>query len=357
MLLKFYNPYKTSHGYEEVTTQGIAQRSRNEEQDHHRSGMSEMYYYNAPGLLNDNIKSDSGALLAANGTPVRYSGITFASQYDDLVNRLILDAPDGYSVVTVPQPRYIHVFVSGKLEVKVGGTTLAITNFDLERTMNPYHAVGDKVYVLWSDLFTKSGVVPWEGYKETQITRIIKQGFMVPIGYKRRPKVSDPVRRMGVSLAFSFTFNKCQGMTMERAILSLDDAVGSCKTFLELAHLYVALSRVIKGCYLAKLQGNNFEYLTKMKYPPCIMQWKNSYDADGNWVDGMIGVEAIVNAFEGYGSLHAMSFADKRRIAKLMGEVVHKKSNDELHNLLAPWFRYAKENHQSESVADLQGTN
>ena len=68
-------------------------------------------------------------------------------------------------------------------------------------------------------------------------------------------------------------------------------------------------------------------------------------------------IQAIVDAFEGYSSLHTMSFADKRRVAKLMGEVVHKKSNDELHNLLAPWFRYAKENHQCESVADLQGTN
>ena len=97
-MLKFYNPYKTSHGYEDVTAQGIAQRSRNEEIDHHRTGMSEGYYYNAPGMLNDNVKSASGALLAANGTPVRYAGITFAPKHNDLVNRLIL-----------------HVFVSGAL--------------------------------------------------------------------------------------------------------------------------------------------------------------------------------------------------------------------------------------------------
>ena len=316
--------------------------------------MSEGYYYNAPGMLNDNVKSASGALLAANGTPVRYAGITFAPKHNDLVNRLILDAPDGYSVITVPQPRYIHVFVSGRLQVKVGDCHLKVTNFDLEQTMNAHHVVGEKVYVLWSDLFSKSGAAPWEGYKEGKITHIIKQGFLLPVGYKCRPKVTDPVRRMGVSLAFSFTFNKCQGMTMLRAILSLDDTVGFCKTFLELAHLYVALSRVIKGCYLAKLPGRNFEYLTKMKYPPCIMQWKNSYDADGQWVDGRIGVQAIVKAFEGHSSLHSIPFAEKRKIARLMGEVVHKKSDKDLHNLLVPWFRYAIQNHESESVNDIR---
>ena len=62
---------------------------------------------------------------------------------------------DGLRMVVVPQPKYIHVFVDGEFQVRVGRTQLTVTNSDFEVKMDPDHCVGDTVQLEWNDIFTK----------------------------------------------------------------------------------------------------------------------------------------------------------------------------------------------------------
>ena len=108
-----------------------------------------------------------------------------------MVDKIYDEAPtDGFHVLTLPQPKYIHVFIDGELEVQIGKSKLTVTNSNLERQMNPNHHVNDIVYVLWSDLFLKnhSTLQKWKGYKKAKITKINKQGFVYCATYSKKYK-------------------------------------------------------------------------------------------------------------------------------------------------------------------------
>ena len=365
-VIKFYNPHRlASGGYEEINKAGIPPTSRNQEIDNKRKGFSSYFVHGAPGILTGNVKSKkSKSTVLANGQPCRYYSLTFPPKFDALVDKIYDEAPtDGFHVLTLPQPKYIHVFIDGELEVQIGNSKLTVTNSNLERQMNPNHHVNDIVYVLWSDLFLKnhSTLQKWKGYKKAKITKINKQGFIYCATYSKKYKKNDPVRRMEVCLGFSFTMNKCQGMTLPCVILSIANVPGFCMSIIRLAHLYVALSRVIAGRYLAKLPGTDeqFEYLTKLSYPPTVTKWKNNYDEHGRWKDGMVDVDDIVQRLQSLESLGELETEELKDIGKMLGEAVYGLKRSDLMKMLLPWFQFAHDsaNTTTPNGSSTQSTN
>ena len=89
-----------------------------------------------------------------------------------------------------------------------------------------------------------------------------------------------------VDLAFSLTFWKIQGCTLDRIILGFTDLKGTGGK-VNLTHLYVALSRVRRGADLRVMPGN-LTHLCKFQWPLANVVWeqnlvlaKEVYLADG----------------------------------------------------------------------------
>ena len=88
---------------------------------------------------------------------------------------------------------------------------------------------------------------------------------------------------MSVTLAFALTFEKCQGCTVDRAVIVLEKKDSKLFGNMKLDKVYVALSRVRNGKHYAII-GDKINYLTKLKYPTYIHNWRNNYDEDGKWL-------------------------------------------------------------------------
>ena len=262
ILYKFYNPHRLPNGgYESLNKYGVPTRSRDEEVDNKLRGFAEYFFLGAKGIITQNVKSLNKSLLLANGSSCRYYGITFQSRHNTIVDRAIETCAvvDGLRMAVVPQPKYIHVFVDGEFQVRVGRTHLTVTNSDFEVKMDPDHCVGDTVQLEWNDIFTKqeSRLRRWTGCTTATILAIIKPPVICPCTYSNKSDPKDPVKRMAVALAYAFTFNKLQGLTLSRLVLSIGDNPCFSKTHIRLAHIYVALSRVMASKYLALLPAKS----------------------------------------------------------------------------------------------------
>ena len=350
VVTKYYNPHREyGGGYESCNAVGVPPTSRNQEMDNKRKGFASYLFEGAPMMITVNVKNkDTKETILANGQFCRCMSWTFDDEWNELADNTYNSVPDDeFSIVTLPQPRYIHVFIDGEFIVSINGQNLTITNSDFERQMNPNHNVGQFVYIRWDDLFLKSNpkLQSWKGYCKAKIKKIIKQGFIFSATHNVNAK--DPVRRMQVCLAFSFTFNKCQGMTLPCVVLSIADVPGFCKSYIKLFHLYVILSRVTAGKYLAKLPGTDasFQYLTKLEFPPAVSMWRKNYDANGKWVNGVKStfVSDIVKQLKSVESLDRLDIDELRRLAKLLGEAVFNLKRQGLIKKLLPWFKLANQ--------------
>ena len=349
VVTKFYNPHREyGGGYESCNAAGIPPTSRNQETDNGRKGFSSYLFEGAPMMITVNIKNDKGETLLANGQFCRCMSWTFDDEWNELADNMYNSVADHeFSIVTLPQPRYIHVFIDGTFLVSINGQILEVKNSDFERQMNPRHNIGDTVYIRWNHLLLKSNpdLPTWDGYHQAKITQVIKQGFI--FSAKHDGNATDQVRRMQVCLAFSFTFNKCQGMTLPYVVLSIADVPGFCKSYVKLFHLYVILSRVAARKFLAKLPGEDksFQWLTKLDFPPAVSMWRSNYDANGHWITGLESafVNSMVDRLTSVESLEVLSNDELRDITKLLGETVFNLKRQGLIKKLIPWFRLAKD--------------
>ena len=136
-------------------------------------------------------------------------------------------------------------------------------------------------------------------------------------------------------------------MTLPYVVLSIADVQGFCKSYVKLFHLYVILSRVTAGKYLAKLPGEDksFQWLTKLEFPPAVSMWRSNYDANGNWMTGLESafVNGMVDRLKSVESLETLSNDELRDITKCLGETVFHLKRQSLIKKLLPWFRLAKD--------------
>ena len=343
ILYKFFNPYRLpTGGYEPLNEHGVPTRSYDEEIDNKRQGFSENFFHGAKGIITQNLKSHNKSLLLANGTPCRYYGITFCPEHDILVNRALENCVEnnGVKKVLVPQPKYIHVFVDGEFIIRIGNKHFTVTNSDFKNQMCAKHKVGDAVEVLWNDMFTKqhTRLRQWDMYKRAKIISVIRNGIICPCSYSSKVDAKDPVRRMSVALAYAFTFNKLQGLTLNRLVLSIGENPGFIKSIIRLAHVYVAMSRVMASKYLALLPAKSYAYLYKLKYPPTIMKWANNYDNNGKWQEGNVDVADVTERLATCPSLEGLTRPELQEIVQMLGETMWGKTDSQLRRILQPWY-------------------
>lgn len=84
-----------------------------------------------------------------------------------------------------------------------------------------------------------------------------------------------------IDIAFAMTFSKLQGATIQRLIIVLGD-VGKCLLGKMCPKkLYVALSRVCKGCLLALFpcEDAELQYLLKIRQDPVLQLWDQHYES------------------------------------------------------------------------------
>ena len=95
------------------------------------------------------------------------------------------------------------------------------------------------------------------------------------------PSVLDQTVEQG----FVFTYKKLQGATLDRFILVLNDLTKCKLGDMSIHKLYVALSRVRNGRYLAifNMNDEDLEYLVKQRYPDRLLAWYGNYDRSGMW--------------------------------------------------------------------------
>ena len=93
-----------------------------------------------------------------------------------------------------------------------------------------------------------------------------------------------------VAPAFSYTFEKTQGATMDRLVLSLADLEEVKLGQMDVRKLFVALSRVRRGAHLAVLPISieDMKYLSKKRFPEKLRVWAQNYDDEGDWKSGCL---------------------------------------------------------------------
>ena len=160
--------------------------------------------------------------------------------------------------------------------------------------------IGDTVQVKWVERFEKENISRWNGYKTFKIKKVLEKSVLVSCTKNTNQDAKDNFVRMAVTLAFSLTFDKCQGCNMERVVVVLGKKNARLFGNIQLPKIYVSNSRVTMRKHLAKIQftDKELEHLTKLSYPPYINKWRNNYTKDGKWKKNGINVSDIVEILQ-----------------------------------------------------------
>lgn len=87
-------------------------------------------------------------------------------------------------------------------------------------------------------------------------------------------------------MAFAITVHKTQGQTKDLLIIDLNHRPAPTLQQINFQGLYVALSRVRKGCNIKIMPLHNpasLEYLYSLKLPDHLNEWLAGFDSNGIW--------------------------------------------------------------------------
>jgi hypothetical protein len=143
---------------------------------------------------------------------------------------------------------------------------------------------------------------PFEMYLKHALPSIRKR-----FGYtaKSKSKLIPTVRAHPVDVTFAITYNKVQGMTLDRLILVLHDLNASRLGKMSVQKLYVALSRVKLGKHIAIWPADHgqLKYLYRKKNSARLQAWNAHYDNNGHWKASvpvvLSKVSALFDTFKG----------------------------------------------------------
>ena len=320
-LYKFYNPgylhsaqkFNTVYGPE-----GLCPISTRMEQLYGDVGYSSYFVVGAPGLLLKNIAVPLGL---ANGTACRYhSFVPHPEHIDIIANKHETVNTDRERIITIPQPKYINVFVDGLYEVNVLGTTLQVKDSHFQNNMKHGIAKGHEITLMYHEEFDR--FIPpterWTGGRSHTIQSVLRLSNIVPASKLQNSKDKD-CQRLSVTLTFATTIHKAQGMNMERAIVVLYKKNNKYFGKFTLGQIYVALSRVRQLKHVAKLVSNDTSHLQSLCYDNTLLTWKSNYDSNGQWRSNGISADAVVHVL---GQLDELSFESRStllEVYKLLG--------------------------------------
>ena len=91
-------------------------------------------------------------------------------------------------------------------------------------------------------------------------------------------------RRHPVDLLFAVTYNKLQGLTLNKLILTINKHPNPLLR-LVLSSLYVGISRVhsLSEVRVLPYADEDVDYLVKMKFDDLLPAWINNYTNEGRW--------------------------------------------------------------------------
>ena len=203
---------------------------------------------------------------------------------------------------------------------------------------------------------------------EYVVVKVVGTGLVVPLSAAASPepmsmylkhagpavkaslgRTPPSVRVHPVEAAFAFTYNKLQGATLSRLILSLAD-LSACKLgAMSLEKLYVALTRVRLGKHMAifPCAQSDLAHLLALKHPDALKLWHAHYDGHGRWMQAPLDVpnakgDKVVKVLgkKRLGIIEDLSVEDLRSIAKAHGASYAHMSEGELRELAKPsWDR------------------
>ena len=167
-------------------------------------------------------------------------------------------------------------------------------------------------------------------------------------------RASTPaVRNHAVEPAFSITYNKLQGATVDRLILVLHDLSSYKLGHMSVQKLYVALSRVRSGKHMAIYPAERLQlqYLSRKTNPPALQAWDSHYDSEGRWKTEPVVLTDVDSLLDKVwaitGTPESLQKADKKLLKPVCRAVgIHFTSVGDLHKSLLPiWTAYLHRRH------------
>jgi hypothetical protein len=231
-------------------------------------------------------------------------------------------------VFTIPQPEDLYV----RVVPKTGGADPFVL---------PVRSRASR------DVFT--------GHKWADFKKILPDGAVVG-------KSWPSVHAHGATQGFVFTFEKLQGVTVDRLIILLNDRHGASVPNVTLEKLWVALTRVREGKHVAiwPAEAAELEYLLRLEWPAALRAWHRNYAAQepqsgsaaigDAWRTGRLVLEGTfppkalsTRAKQGLESLTAPQLKSIAKKLHVLVPAGRGSSKDQLVELLRPWCEVARQ--------------